>query len=237
MTEARRPRKVQSAATGDRSQAAHTRTRNRSMAGLLREMYGTLADVEAHGRIHLPGWAISELALKRGYRLDFVVVADSLGLCPAGLRPFNRGTLLSDGSVRLPTVVLDYAAIGPLVLEPLGDGSYRLCRAGPAGELAEASAASWPRFQARISAAGRLLMPAPVIAGLGAEAGDLLVFRARDDGSMEIQALGLLVARTAAALRDLAAGVSHGYEEHERQQADAREQAVGDPLAGTWRPT
>ena len=120
------------------------------------------------------------------------------------------------------------------MLEPLGGGSYRLCRAVPPEDADDAATASWlARVAAPISAAGRLLVPPPVIAGLGAEVGDPLVFRLRDDRSFEVQTLGSLVERTAAALGDLVAGHSAGCEEQERQQAEGREQA-GDPLAGTW---
>ena len=207
------------------------------MVDLLAEVWGTQAEVEADGRIHLPDWAIRKLELERGDRLDFVVVAGGLGLCRARPRSFNRAALLRGGSVRLPTVVLDHvAALGPMVLEALGGGGYRLRRAGMAAATGEARAASGQAvFPAPISTAGRLLLPAPVIAGLGAACGETLVFRGREDGWFEIQALGLLVERTAAALGDLVAGVSGADEEEERQQAEARERAVGDPLAGAWR--
>jgi bifunctional DNA-binding transcriptional regulator/antitoxin component of YhaV-PrlF toxin-antitoxin module len=238
MLTTRRRRKEPSAARGKKRKPGDARARNRSMVDLLAEMCGTQAVVEARGCIHLPWWAIRELDLKRGDRLDFVVVAGGLGLWPARPRPFNRAALLPDGSVRLPSVVLDHAAaLGQMVLEALGGGGYRLCRAGMAAATGEAMAASGQAvFPAPISTAGRLLLPAPVIAGLGAACGDTLVFGGRDDGSFEIQALGLLVERTAAALGDLVAGVSGAGEEQERQQAEARERAVGgDPLAGAWR--
>jgi bifunctional DNA-binding transcriptional regulator/antitoxin component of YhaV-PrlF toxin-antitoxin module len=232
-----RPAKVPRAAGRAPTRASRTRAHNRDLLRLLRAMFGTQPAVEAEGRVELPGWVLVGLGLEAGDRLDFVVAADVLAFCPARLRSYNRGTVLADRSVRLPTAVLDYAASGPLILAPLAEDCYRLCRPRPAQEPATATAAGWqPPWPAAVSAAGRLLLPAAVVAGLGVQPGDVIVFGPRPDGTFAIQALRLLIERTSAALRDLVAGHAKAEEQHERQLAEARERAVGDPLAGTWRP-
>jgi bifunctional DNA-binding transcriptional regulator/antitoxin component of YhaV-PrlF toxin-antitoxin module len=241
MTTSPPPRHLPRPAGRAGSRAARTRAENHNLVRLLRQMPGTPAPAAAQGRVELPARVVGWLGLAPGDLLEFVVTAGVLAFCPVRLRSWNRGTLRADRSVRLPTAVLDVAASGPLVFAPLGDGpgggAYRLCLQQQAHEPAAVTPASGPpRFPAAVSAAGRLLMPPAVIAGLGVEPGDLIVFGQRDDGSFEVLSLVLVVERAATALRDLVAGHGAAEERRERRLAESRERAVGDPLAGTWRP-
>jgi hypothetical protein len=215
-------------------------------------------------RLKVPGWAIDTLEMEEGETFHLVVLdGDLLACCPRVEGRFNRARLLADGSVPLPTAVLKAMARRWLVFAELRDGAVRLrpalhsARSAPArsapAPAAEATAAAAeaaaeaataggakPRraagaeLPAVVSAAGRLLVPPAVIAGLGVRPGDTLVFGWREGNTFEVLSLAALRRRAAAALEDLAAGADGAEELVEDQLAEQRGSGGDDPLAGTW---
>jgi hypothetical protein len=204
-------------------------------------------------RLKVPGWAIDTLEMEEGETFHLVVLdGDLLACCPRVEGRFNRARLLADGSVPLPTAVLKTLARRWLVFAELREGAVRLrpalhsAREAPAAEAtaaageAAAAGGAKPRkaagaeLPAVISAAGRLLVPPAVIAGLGVRPGDTLVFGWREGNTFEVLSLAALRRRAAAALEDLAAGADGAEELAEDQLAEQRGSGGDDPLAGTW---
>jgi hypothetical protein len=193
--------------------------------------------IDARRRLRLPGWILKRLALQPGARRHLLVVEEMIVLGPSELRPFTAGQLLLNGSIRLPSLVLDAARSGPLVFEQLTPVSVML---RPAAQAQGGSGPALPAppegsVEASISAAGLLRMPPNVLRKLGAQPGATILFVPREDGAFEVQTRDALVRRVTSDLRGLFGADSSTESLLEDRRAEAREEETPDPLAGAWQ--